>query len=129
MTTILVAGASGEVGRCVVRSLTERGARVRVLVHSTPVAGVESVRGDLYRLSFSLKNQAAQPVAVPALELTLTDSQDQPMVRRVLTPRDLGATQDTIPASSDWSGSAALSLELPGNAGRVAGYRLLAFYP
>lgn len=49
MATILVAGAAGDVGRSVVSSLVARGARVRALVHSRPlaVAGVESVQGDL----------------------------------------------------------------------------------
>ena len=49
MTTILVAGASGEVGRAVVHALVARGAAVRALVHATPLAdvGVEGVRGDL----------------------------------------------------------------------------------
>jgi uncharacterized protein YbjT (DUF2867 family) len=43
----LVAGAAGEVGRAVISSLALRVARVRALVHSQPVSGVESVRGDL----------------------------------------------------------------------------------
>jgi uncharacterized protein YbjT (DUF2867 family) len=47
MTTILVAGASGDLGTAVIRSLTARGARVRALVHAARVDGIESVRGDL----------------------------------------------------------------------------------
>lgn len=47
MTTILVAGAAGEVGRAVVAALSARGARVRALVHATPLPGIDSVRGDL----------------------------------------------------------------------------------
>jgi uncharacterized protein YbjT (DUF2867 family) len=47
MGAILIAGASGEVGRAVIASLLARGARVRALVHSTPIDGVDSVRGDL----------------------------------------------------------------------------------
>lgn len=87
------------------------------------------LRGDAYRLAFTLKNQAAVAVAMPAIELTLTDSQDQPLVRRVLTPAELGAGGGVIGASADWSGTLAFGLS-PGNpGGRVAGYRLLAFYP
>lgn len=84
---------------------------------------------DVYRLSFTVKNQAAQPVAVPSLELTLTDTQDQPLLRRVLGPRELGAAADTIAARADWSSSLAIAVDAAGSPGRVAGYRLLAFYP
>lgn len=87
------------------------------------------LRGDAYRLAFTLRNQAATHVAMPAIELTLTDAQDQPVLRRVLLPADLGPASGLIEAASDWSGSHAVSV-VPGNgAGRVAGYRLLAFYP
>jgi hypothetical protein len=62
------------------------------------------------------------------MELTLTDAQDQPVVRRVLTPADLGMHDAALAAAGDWSGS--LGLQLPANGGsRIAGYRLLAFYP
>jgi len=87
------------------------------------------LRGDAYRLNFTLKNQAAIPVAMPALELTLTDVQDQPVVRRVLLPADLGTHPGIIAATADWSGSLALAVAGNGPATRIAGYRLLAFYP
>ena len=44
------------------------------------------LRGDAYRLNVTVKNQAATQVALPALELTLTDGQDQAIVRRVILP-------------------------------------------
>lgn len=47
MTTVLVAGAAGEVGSQVVRALVAAGLAVRALVHRTPVPGAESVTGDL----------------------------------------------------------------------------------
>lgn len=89
------------------------------------------LRGDAYRLNFTLRNQAANQVAMPALELTLTDGQDQPVVRRVLQPADLGTSSGVIDAMADWSGSVAMALPANGNGSgaRVAGYRLLAFYP
>ena len=43
------------------------------------------LRGDVYRLAATYKNTAAVPIEAPALELTLTDPQDQPVVRRVFT--------------------------------------------
>ena len=48
---VAVTGASGHIGNCLVRSLTEKGASVRALVHRSetgvPSHGVEVVRGDL----------------------------------------------------------------------------------
>jgi predicted Zn finger-like uncharacterized protein len=85
------------------------------------------LRADAYRLNVTLRNQAQQAVALPALELTLTDSQDQAIVRRVLTPSEFGATSAVMAATAEWSGS--LTLVVASNGGRIAGYRLLAFYP
>ena len=90
-------------------------------------SGFTRLRPDTYRLSFSLRNQSRQPVAVPALQLTLTDAQDQPVLQRVLTPPELGAASDTIAPSSEFTASVALAVSA--DAGRIAGYRLLAFYP
>ncbi len=87
------------------------------------------LRGDAYRLSVTLKNQASTEVAMPALELTLTDAQDQAVVRRVLMPAELGAHPGVIAAGSEWSGSVALAVAPDGPSDRIAGYRLLAFYP
>lgn len=86
------------------------------------------LRGDAYRLNFTLRNQAATDIAMPAVELTLTDGQDQPVVRRVLTPADMGATSAALAAGGDWNGNFAMSVAGTG-LGRVAGYRVLAFYP
>ncbi|MCG2595323.1 zinc-ribbon domain-containing protein [Ramlibacter sp. XY19] len=92
-------------------------------------SGFNKLRSDTYRLSFTLKNSAGVPVAAPAMELTLTDAQDQPLLRRVLTPAELGAPDNVIPAASDWSGAVGIVV-LPSSGGpRIAGYRLLAFYP
>jgi len=85
------------------------------------------LRSDAYRLNLTLRNQAAMPVAMPAIELTLTDAQDQALVRRVILPRELASAPDAIAAAGDWSG--ALSMTVASSAARVAGYRVLAFYP
>jgi predicted Zn finger-like uncharacterized protein len=92
-------------------------------------SGFSRLRGDQYRLTFTLRNTLATEVAAPAIELTLTDTQDQPVVRRVLTPAELGAASPVIAGASDWSGALGLNVSTNGGAGRVAGYRLLAFYP
>lgn len=83
-------------------------------------------RGDSYLLNLTLKNQAPIPLAMPAMELTLTDAQDQPVLRRILLPHDMGAPAE-MPARGDWSTSVSVVVTTGG--ARVAGYRLLAFYP
>lgn len=83
-------------------------------------------RGDSYQLTFSLQNRAPHALAMPALELTLTDAQDQPAVRRVLLPQDIGAPAE-LPPRGGWG--AALTVVVTTGGARVAGYRLLAFYP
>ena len=86
------------------------------------------LRNDTYRLSFTLRNTAPTQVAAPAMELTITDSQDQTVVRRVLSPAELGAADGVIPAAGEWSRTVGVRVDT-GSAARVAGYRLLAFYP
>ncbi|MBI5279469.1 MAG: DUF3426 domain-containing protein [Burkholderiales bacterium] len=87
------------------------------------------LRTDAYRLAFTLKNNSPLEVAVPAMELTLTDGQDQPLLRRVLTPAELGARAPVLVPGADWSASVAIAVSSSEPAPRIAGYRLLAFYP
>jgi hypothetical protein len=92
-------------------------------------ASFSKIRGDAYRLTFTVKNTAITALAVPAIELTLTDSRDQPVVRRVFFPGELGAKSDALAAGSEWPASLAMTLKSGATVDRVAGYRLLAFYP
>lgn len=101
---------------------------------------------DAYRLSFALKNTDVIALEMPSLEVTLTDTQDQAVVRRVLTPEQFGAKGSTLAARSELAGL--VIMKVSGDAGtsapslspsspstapssplRVAGYRVLAFYP
>ena len=87
------------------------------------------VRSDVYRLNFALKSTAATTLAMPSLELTLTDLQDQAVIRRVLQPAELGFKKDTLEAGAEVSASLPISVKTSGSAERISGYRLLAFYP
>ena len=87
------------------------------------------IRGDSYRLTFTVKNSAAFALAVPAIELTLTDGLDQPVIRRVFLPSDLGLKSDALAAGAEWPASLAMTVKAAGSADRFTGYRLLAFYP
>lgn len=79
-----------------------------------------------YQLQVSLKNTSATVVAMPALELTLTDAQDQAVLRRVLLPGDVAAPAE-LAAGGIWNG--AVAVRMASGAAQVAGYRILAFYP
>ncbi|GAD23797.1 hypothetical protein AVS7_03557 [Acidovorax sp. MR-S7] len=79
-----------------------------------------------YQLQVSLKNTSATVVAMPALELTLTDAQDQAVLRRVLLPGDVAAPAE-LAAGGIWNGTVAV--RMASSAAQVAGYRILAFYP
>ncbi|MDD2545077.1 MAG: DUF3426 domain-containing protein [Burkholderiaceae bacterium] len=82
--------------------------------------------GERYALSLALQNHAPLALATPAVELTLTDLQDQPVLRRVLHPQDMAAPAE-LPAGAVWSTT--LSLQITHENARIVGYRLLAFYP
>jgi predicted Zn finger-like uncharacterized protein len=102
--------------------------------HSIDSVAIETssfnkLRGDTYRLSVTLRNQGATPVAMPALELTLTDTQDQAVVRRVLQAPEFAPAMPAIAAASDWSTTVVIALNTTAAGGRVSGYRVLAFYP
>lgn len=84
--------------------------------------------GNFYSFDLVLKNTAAMPVAVPALELSLTDSNDSVIARRVFLQQELPGSPTLLPAQ----GSLALSLRLSiteVGAVSMAGYRALVFYP
>ena len=87
------------------------------------------VRGDVYRLNLTLKNTALVDLAAPAVELTLTDTQEQPLLRRVLSSSELGAKQGTLVSGGELSVSVPLHVKTSSSAERFSGYRLLAFYP
>ena len=87
------------------------------------------VRADVYRLSFTLKNTAQTVVATPALELTLTDMQDQPVVRRVFVAGDFGKQQMAMEPGAELPVTLPLAVKIAGHSERISGYRLLSFYP
>ncbi len=92
-------------------------------------ASFNKLRADVYRLNLTLKNAAATDVALPAIELSLTDAQDQALMRRVFQVGELGLPSDVLAAGSESAVSLALGIKTNGNAERIAGYRVLAFYP
>jgi predicted Zn finger-like uncharacterized protein len=85
------------------------------------------VRGDVFRLTFLLRHNAQHAIKTPHVELTLTDMDDQPIMRSVWAPNELSPqAPSAIGVGESWSASTLLAVEA---ASRVAGYRLLTFYP
>ena len=80
-----------------------------------------------YTVQLRLKNTQHHPVAMPALELSLTDLQDQVLVRRVFTAQELSG-KDHVQALRDVRST--LDFDLDDKVSkRVAGFRAFVFYP
>lgn len=82
---------------------------------------------DRYRLTLQWRNLNSYPVAAPSVELSLTDAQDQPVVRKVLTPESLN-----LPAFITPGGLKSMAFDLDGATAEfqsVVGYRVVLFYP
>lgn len=79
-----------------------------------------------YQLSLSIQNRAGTPVGMPAVELTLTDAQDQAIARKVILAKELGAPPE-LKAGAEWSGTVPVTTD--GLNLQVSGYRVLLFYP
>lgn len=92
-------------------------------------ATFHQVDSETYQLHLVVKNTTQLALALPALELTLTDLTDQPVMRRVLLPTELGAKSETVPAAGEWSATANLRVKADAARPRALGYRLLLFYP
>jgi predicted Zn finger-like uncharacterized protein len=104
------------------------------LPHKPELLGIETsdlapAPGDHLLLTATLKNRALFAQEYPHLELTLTDTQDTALLRKVLTPADY-LPADRKPASG-FAARSELSLKLTFEARGVPaiGYRLYLFYP
>ncbi|MGS5085372.1 DUF3426 domain-containing protein [Hydrogenophaga sp. A37] len=103
-----------------------------------PVRRIESVvidssnlvrrLGNFYSFDLVLKNSAPMAVAVPALELSLTDTRDAVVSRRVFLPDELPGAPVLLPSHGSLSMSLRLSIADSG-VSSMTGYRALVFYP
>jgi predicted Zn finger-like uncharacterized protein len=104
-------------------------------VESSGLVRVE--KSNVYRLSVSLRNRAGIELALPALDLTLTDAQGQLISRRVLRTSELGAAQATLGPGRELALQATLQSAAQSTAAGVApagpvvvaGYTIELFYP
>ena len=83
-------------------------------------------------LNVVLRNRAPFPQEYPALELTLTDAAERPVLRRVLGPADyLDPARRQVLAAQGLEPGAEASFRVNFDAGRTraTGYRLYLFFP
>jgi len=85
-------------------------------------------QGPFYDFEIVLKNADSLPLAMPALELTLTQVDDAVWARRSFLPEELPGAPRVLPAQDSLALSLRLSLPLA-DGSNMAGYRVLVFYP
>lgn len=84
--------------------------------------------GDFYSFDLVLKNTAAMALAVPALELSITDIGGSVIARRVFLPAEWPDAPAVLPALASVTVSFRLALAV-GDTAPMAGYNALIFYP
>jgi predicted Zn finger-like uncharacterized protein len=80
-------------------------------------------------LTATIRNRAAYPVAFPHLELTLTDGQDNVVVRRALAPGEYAGGTTDVGGGIAGNGEVAIKLFVDASATTQSGYRVYLFYP
>jgi predicted Zn finger-like uncharacterized protein len=80
-------------------------------------------------LTATLRNRATYALAYPYLELTLTDSQDQVVVRRSLAPKDYAGGTADLDSGIRPNTELTIKLFIDASATTQAGYRVYLFYP
>jgi predicted Zn finger-like uncharacterized protein len=80
---------------------------------------------DAFKLSVTLRNRGNLTVALPSVDLSLTDASGQLVARRALTPSDFLASAPGLNAGAETT----LSLMLNAGEKRVTGYTVEVFYP
>lgn len=89
----------------------------------------DAAHGNLLVLNATVRNRAAYPQAYPSLELSLTDTQDNPIARKVFPPEEYLPAR--LKADQPFAANADIGVRLWIEAKDVsaAGYRLYVFYP
>jgi predicted Zn finger-like uncharacterized protein len=96
-----------------------------VTVESSTLTHV-ATGSDSFRLAVTLRNRGTLPVAMPSLDLTLTDTAGQLVARRALSPGEFHLAQPPVLPPG---GETPLQVLLSAGNARVAGYTVEVFYP
>jgi predicted Zn finger-like uncharacterized protein len=88
------------------------------------------VRRESNRFAFQLmlRNRAEVEVAMPTLELTLTDIENEVIARRIIPPADWPEQPTSLAAQAEWPLQLELLLDVPPTQ-IVTGYQAELFYP
>lgn len=99
-------------------------------IEAVEIVSTELVRAKdgTYRFEMGLRNNAVLPVAMPAVELSLTDRNGEAVVRRVVLPDDWVAAPSELTPTSETSLTLKMSLVNPDEL-RMEGFRAVVFYP
>lgn len=89
----------------------------------------DPTRANLLVLNATLRNRASYAQAYPALELTLTDTQDAALARRVFAPTEYLPAKISNGQPFAASADVAVRLWIEAKEISAAGYRLYVFYP
>lgn len=89
----------------------------------------DSERKSRLMLTATLKNRAPFAQTFPHLELTLTDTEDKAVARKVLAPADYLPPNTSIPQGMQPGADIALAVGIDSGELAASGYRLYLFYP
>ena len=89
----------------------------------------DPARSGVIVLTAVLRNRGSAPVEHPALELTLTNAQDQAVARRIFVPRDYLERASDVSTGMGTLAEVNVRIELDTGGLKAAGYRLFLFYP
>lgn len=90
---------------------------------------VDPRQTSLLALQATLRNRAAYEQAYPALQLSLTDTHDSVIVRRVFLPEEYLSAQNMSPLVFAANAEISVRMWIEAKNMTAAGYRLYAFYP
>lgn len=99
-------------------------------IESVEIVSTELIKAKdgSYRFELVLRNASALPVALPAIELSLTDRHGEVALRRVLLPEDWADAAESLAPSAETALAARLALVNPDEL-RMEGFRAVVFYP
>lgn len=98
-----------------------------ISIESSELAAERGANG-LFTLAAILRNRAPFVQAYPSLELTLTDTQERSLARRVLRPEDYVTPKSAREAGLAANGEYVVRAHIDAADLGAAGYRLYAFY-
>jgi len=110
---------------CAVRPLRDVAA---LSIEASDLQADPAHRG-LLILTATIRNRASYAIGYPYLELTLTDAQDQVVVRRALAPADYVSGTANTAAGIAGNAEVPVKLFIDASATSQAGYRLYLFFP